>query len=58
MMIERDPMKRYTSEQAYSIIKNIYIEKYVKNSAVNSSLNCFNSFKNFRDFFLNDSITF
>ena len=54
MMIERDPMKRYTSEQAYSIIKNIYIEKYVKNSAVTSSLNCFNSFKNFRDFFLND----
>ena len=53
-MIERDPTNRYTSKQAYTIIKNIFIEKYVKNSAVNSSLNCFKSFKNFRDFFLND----
>ena len=53
-MIQRDPNKRYTSEEAYSIIKNIYIEKYVKNSAVNSSLSCFNSFKNFREFFLNE----
>ena len=53
-MIKKDPNKRYTSEQAYSIIKNIFVEKYVKNSAVNSSLNCFKSFINFRDFFLND----
>ena len=52
-MIKKIPEDRYSSEEAYSIIKKIYIEKYVKNSAVKSALNCFYSFKNFREFFIN-----
>ena len=54
-MIEKDVTKRYSSNEAYKAIKNIYMEKYVKNSSVKSALNCFYSFKNFRDFFLNNT---
>jgi hypothetical protein len=53
-MIKEDPTNRYTSDEAYKTIKNIYMQKYVKNSSVKSALNCFYSFKNFRDFFINN----
>ena len=53
-MINEDPTERYTSDEAYKTIKNNYMKKYVKNSSVKSALNCFYSFKNFRDFFINN----
>ena len=54
-MIERDVARRYTTLEAYKNIKNIYIDKYVKNTSIKSALKCFYNFKNFREFFLNDN---
>ena len=54
-MIKKDAAERYTSEEAYSVIKKIFLKKYVKNSSVKSALYCFYNFKNFKDFFINDN---
>ena len=44
----------YSSAEAYENIKNYYIKNYVKNSSVKSALVCFNHFKNFREYFINN----
>ena len=56
-MIQKKPEKRYTTYDAYSKIKMIYIKKCIKNSAVKSVINCFYNFQNFKNFFFdNDNI--
>ena len=52
-MIQEEPENRYTTYDAYSKIKILYAKKYVKNSAVESALNCFYNFQNFKNFFSN-----
>ena len=55
MMIQKEKENRFTTLDAYSEIKKIYIEKYVKNSAVKSAIYCFYNFQNFRNFFYNSN---
>jgi len=54
-MIEKDDRKRPTSEESFYFIKKNFINKYVKNSSVDATLNCFYQFPNFREFFLNNN---
>ena len=51
-MIEEEPENRMTSFEAKSMAKKYYIQKYVKNSSVESVLRCFYQFPNFTKFFL------
>ena len=53
-MIEKDDRKRPTSEESFYFIKKNFINKYVKNSSVDATLNCFYQFPNFREFFLDN----
>jgi len=50
-MIEKDDRKRLTSEDSYIIIKKNFINKYVKNSSVDATINCFYNLPNFKQFF-------
>ena len=54
-MIKKKPEERYTTNDAYSKIKIIYIKKCVKNSAVKSVINCFYNFPNFKNFFFDNN---
>ena len=54
-MIQKDKYQRFSCLEAYNSVKKYFIEKYVKNTAVKSSLNCFYNFPNFRDYFLNNN---
>ena len=50
-MIENDPKKRPTCNEAMTYAKNYFINHYVKNTSVEATLNCFNNFPNFNNFF-------
>ena len=50
-MIQRDQNERPTSSDIYCMFKKEYIEKYVKNSGIYSSIQCLFSFRNLDDFF-------
>ena len=50
-MIEKDDRRRPTSEDSYFIIKKNFINKYVKNSSVDATINCFYNLPNFKQFF-------
>ena len=50
-MIEKDPSKRPTSNEAMTFAKNYFIKNYVKNTSIESTMNCFNNFPNFNSFF-------
>ena len=50
-MIDKNSSYRISSNQAYSIAKKYFIQKFVKNSSVDAVLNCFNNFPNFNEFF-------
>ena len=50
-MIQRNQNQRPTSNDIYCMLKKDYIEKYVKNSGIYSSIQCFFSFRNLEDFF-------
>ena len=52
-MIQKDKEKRCSSLEAYTIVKKLFIEKYVKNTTIKSALSCFYNFPNFREYFLN-----
>ena len=53
-MIEKDDMKRPSSEESYYVIKKNFINRYVKNSSVDATINCFNQFPNFKQFFFDN----
>ena len=53
-MIEKDDRKRPTSEDSYFIIKKNFINKYVKNSSVDATINCFYNLPNFKQFFFDN----
>jgi serine/threonine protein kinase len=50
-MIEKDDRRRPSSEESYYVIKKYFINKYVKNSSVDATINCFYQLPNFKQFF-------
>ena len=52
-MIEINPSKRSTSEEAYKELKNIYLKKYSHNTGINSCLRCLSSLPDINYDFLN-----
>ena len=54
-MIEKKPTNRMKSNDAYVIAKRYFIDKFVKNSSINSVMYCLNNFQNFNEYFLNQS---
>ena len=50
-MVDYDPKKRPTCEEALFEAKSNFIKCYLKNSSIEASFNCFNNFKNFKDCF-------
>ena len=53
-MIEKDDRRRPSSEESYYVIKKYFINKYVKNSSVDATINCFYQLPNFKQFFFNN----
>ena len=45
-MIEKEPLNRPTSEEAYKNLRNIYLNKYSNKTGIISCLRCLNSFPN------------
>ena len=50
-MIEKDDRRRPSSEDSYFVIKKNFINRYVKNSSVDATINCFYQLPNFKQFF-------
>ena len=50
-MIEDDPNKRPTAEEAMLTAKKYFIKYYLKNSSLISVMNCFSNFPNFKKYF-------
>ena len=50
-MIERDQNKRPTSSDIYYLFKKEYIKKYVKNSGIYSTIQCFFNYSNIGEYF-------
>ena len=50
-MLKVDPYDRITSFEAVAIAKKYYIQKFLKNTSVESVLRCFYEFPNFHKFF-------
>ena len=56
-MIKKDPNERPNCNEIMIYAKNYFINHYVKNTSVEATLNCFNNFPNFNNFFSdNDNI--
>ena len=53
-MIEKDDRRRPSSEESYYVIKKNFINKYVKNSSVDATINCFYQLPNFKQFFFDN----
>ena len=53
-MIEKDDRRRPSSEESYYVIKKYFINKYVKNSSVDATINCFYQLPNFKQFFFDN----
>ena len=50
-MIDKNPKKRPTSNEALMEAKKYFIKTYVKNTSIESAFNCFNNFENLVQFF-------
>ncbi len=53
-MIQTNPNNRPTSNEAMMKAKKFFIKTYVKNTSVESVLNCFSNFPNFTSYFTNN----
>ena len=53
-MIQRNPEQRTSSSnEAFTTAKKYFIKKFLKNTSINSIMNCLNNFPNFKDYFSN-----
>ena len=52
-MIQRDKNNRPTSSDIYCLFKKEYIKKYVKNSGIYSTIQCFSNYSNIGKYFSN-----
>ena len=55
-MIDKDPNKRPTCEEALTVAKYHFMKSYLKNTSIEASFNCFTNFKNFRDYFCDEKM--
>ena len=53
-MIDDDQNNRPTCDEALLEAKKYFIKYYLKNSSIESAINCLNNFKNVKDYFRND----
>ena len=55
-MIDEDENKRPTCNEAMAYAKDFFIKLYVKNTSVESMVNCFNNYIDIQRFFSNNGI--
>ena len=55
-MIQLDKIDRISSDVAYLMARKYYIEKFVKNTAIEATLNCFYNFPNVRDYYQKNNL--
>ena len=46
-MMEKDPVKRIDTLEAYNEVRKYFVEKYVKNTSIDAVMNCFCNYPNF-----------
>ena len=52
-MIDKDPNKRPTSQEALDEARYNFNKNYLKNTSIEACFNCFNNFKNINNYFHN-----
>ena len=55
-MTNYDPNRRPTCQEALAEARYNFIIKYLKNTSIEASFNCFNNFKNIKDYFSDEKM--